>query len=139
MGVNGKVKQASGMCILSQNIINEKIFFALWFWYIFLFMVCGLQVVYRAVIIAIPGLRRSKIAYKLKSNHYNARLDRFIKEGNLGDWFLLNQIGKNVDGFFFEKFIEEVFSNWKPDNRNGCDDLELSERKSMLMNEDSKA
>ena len=137
--MTGIDQDTNGMCILSQNIINEKVYFVLWFWYMFLFHVCAWQLLYRIVPIVIPGIRARLIALKLHKSYDDTTIKRFFKSDfDLGDWFLLNQIGKNVDGFFFEKFIEEVFSNWKPDKRNGGEDLELSERKSMLMNEDSK-
>ena len=33
----------SGMCILSQNIINQKIYLVLWFWYVFMLSVGVIQ------------------------------------------------------------------------------------------------
>ena len=45
--VTGGVEEINGMCILSQNIINEKIYLALWFWFMILFVIVGLQLVLR--------------------------------------------------------------------------------------------
>merc|ERR1712061_252826 len=32
IGVAGAMERTSGLCILSQNIINQKIYFVLWWW-----------------------------------------------------------------------------------------------------------
>ena len=31
---------------------------------------------------------------------------------NIGDWFILTQISKNVDPFFYEKFMDELSTIW---------------------------
>ena len=108
VGVTGAGKKINGMCILSQNIINEKIYLALWFWYMFLFMMCGLQFFYYIIIIAVPGLK-SRMISQSRNNHEGGSLSLFLKEDcDIGDWFLLNQIRKNVNGCFFETFLAEI-------------------------------
>ena len=37
-------------------------------------------------------------------------------ECNVGDWFILTQISKNVDPFFYDKFMGEILSKWCPPN-----------------------
>ena len=36
VGAAGESQSHNGICVLTQNIINEKIYLLLWFWFIFL-------------------------------------------------------------------------------------------------------
>ena len=46
-GPSGTVEKFDGLCVLPLNIINEKIYVFLWFWFIILTIVTGIQVIYR--------------------------------------------------------------------------------------------
>ena len=48
-GPSGTVEKFDGLCVLPLNIINEKIYVFLWFWFIILTVVTGMQVIYRYV------------------------------------------------------------------------------------------
>ncbi len=43
-GPSGTVEKFDGLCVLPLNIINEKIYVFLWFWFIIVTVVTGLQV-----------------------------------------------------------------------------------------------
>ena len=43
-GPSGTVEKKDGLCVLPLNIINEKIYVFLWFWFIFLAIVSGIFV-----------------------------------------------------------------------------------------------
>lgn len=45
--ITGAPAPKSGLCILAQNIVNEKIFLILYFWYIILFVLTILYAIYR--------------------------------------------------------------------------------------------
>ena len=45
------------MCILPLNIVNEKIYLVLWWWYIVLSVLSAMAVLYRLTSILLPDLR----------------------------------------------------------------------------------
>ena len=49
-GPSGTVEKFDGLCVLPLNIINEKIYVFLWFWFIILTVITGMQVIYRLVL-----------------------------------------------------------------------------------------
>ena len=50
-GPSGTVEKFDGLCVLPLNIINEKIYVFLWFWFIILTVITGMQVIYRFVLV----------------------------------------------------------------------------------------
>ena len=65
MGTGGGVESANGICILSQNIINQKIYLVLWFWYILVLLIGVVQLVFEAVVIAVPAFRNLLITWNM--------------------------------------------------------------------------
>ena len=53
-GPSGSVQPYDAMCILPLNVVNEKIFVFLWFWFVILAIFSGLAIVYRAVVCLVP-------------------------------------------------------------------------------------
>jgi hypothetical protein len=65
MGTGGEGQTANGICILSQNIINQKIYLVLWFWYILVLLIGVVQLVFEAVVIAVPAFRSLLITWNM--------------------------------------------------------------------------
>merc|ERR1712165_437149 len=109
-GPSGTVERFDGLCVLPLNIINEKIYVFLWFWFVILAITTGIQVVYRALTCCLPGMRvmlleaRSRLT-KTKKPGQVARICRAF---TLGDWFLLYQLGKNIDPIIFREFLDDL-------------------------------
>ena len=57
IGAAGNEQAHNGLCVLTQNIINEKIYLFLWFWFMFLFTVSIFFVFYRICTLFFPQLR----------------------------------------------------------------------------------
>lgn len=55
--VSMKVERHDAICILPLNVVNEKIYIFLWFWFILLFILTSLTLIYRVVIIFSPRMR----------------------------------------------------------------------------------
>ena len=60
-GSSGTIQKLDALCVLGLNIINEKIYITLWFWFVGLAIISSLYTVYLVAIITMPALRRSLI------------------------------------------------------------------------------
>jgi len=100
--------KSTGVCILSQNIINQKIYIVLWFWFIIMMAIGTLQILFELSFLSFKPLRKWLITLqmgKFDTNHVRQYVD---KNCTIGDWFLLYQIGKNMDKHVFRLFLEIV-------------------------------
>merc|ERR1712212_495211 len=88
-GPTGTIQRHDGLCILPVNIINEKIYFFLWFWFVALAIITGVQQVYRLITVLVPGLQvaRMKSLARAVPEHKIRDLSKWI---STGDWFLHN-------------------------------------------------
>jgi len=106
-GPSGTVQKFDGLCVLPLNIINEKIYVFLWFWFVFLALVTGVQIIYRLAVLFTPRLRelllraRSRLAPLYE-------IEAVCRKSRIGDWFLLYQLGKNIDPLIFREFIRDL-------------------------------
>jgi len=106
-GSSGTVETKDGLCILPLNIINEKIYVFLWIWFTFLAIATGIFTIYRLALLVMPGLRlcilnqRARLVGRMEVENICRRL-------RLGDWFILYQLGKNIDPMIFREFMEKL-------------------------------
>ena len=69
--LTGNLNVDHAMCILSLNIINDKIFLIEWFWFITLSVVSFVGAVFTLLTIACPSFRRVVIRQGLKDPEIN--------------------------------------------------------------------
>ena len=65
MGAAAGTEIDNGICILSQNILNQKVYLILWFWYILILSVGVAQIVFEAIVIAVPAFRNQLITWNM--------------------------------------------------------------------------
>ena len=112
-GPSGTVEKFDGLCVLPLNIINEKIYVFLWFWFVIVSVITGVQLIYRLAILVTPQWR--KVLLRRQSRLVPmTQLDAICKVSHLGDWFLLYQLGKNMDPLVFRDFIKALYEKLKP-------------------------
>jgi len=139
VGPGGAGQKANGYCILSQNIINEKIYLFLWFWFLLMLVISVLQMIFEIAIFAIPGFRSFVIARQTGA-FTTGEMKRYIeRDCNYGDWFILHQIGKNTNKEFFYRFVETLSksatSRLPKDNRESEKLLHSNENVTIPMEE----
>ena len=71
VGAAGGEQNHNGICVLSQNILNEKMYLAMWFWLVFVIIVSPLCIIYRIMTLFFDGFRTglliSKYGFHFKS------------------------------------------------------------------------
>ena len=56
-GGSGTIQRIDSLCVLSMNILNEKIYIFLWFWFILLALITGVNLLFRSVTFFYPNFR----------------------------------------------------------------------------------
>ena len=56
-GGSGTIQRFDALCVLSMNIVNEKIYIFLWFWYIILAIITGIGLMVRIGYFFLPNFR----------------------------------------------------------------------------------
>ena len=87
-GPSGTIERHDAMCVLALNIINEKIYVALWFWFIILAVLTALYLLYVLAVISVPSMRKVLIERNAKHD-YKDRIDPIMKKAQMGDWYEL--------------------------------------------------
>jgi len=115
-GSSGTIEAHDSLCVLAVNIINEKIYIALWVWFVILGILTLLDLIYIVGLYLIPSSRVSLVERKMKSLKDSMNLIK--RKGNIGDWFMINQLSKNMDEILFTDFLEKLAEKLKTDPPN---------------------
>ncbi|XP_068235265.1 innexin inx3-like [Palaemon carinicauda] len=113
-GPSGNIEHLQPLCILPQNILNEKVFVILWFWFIILATITGMQLVYRLVVCYSPFARVRLLEQRGKLM-VNDNMQRAIQRLHLGDFFLLDILGRNLDGAIFKDIMTATLNSYEPE------------------------
>ncbi|XP_003747301.1 innexin inx2 [Galendromus occidentalis] len=106
-GSSGDVQKYDAMCILPINIINEKIYVFMWFWFLILAFVSGFMIIYRALIVFYPPARYHVLAARARLAE-TKDLYTICHESDLGDWFLVSLLSKNLDSVAYRMFARKL-------------------------------
>ena len=106
-GVSGEVEKHDALCILPLNIVNEKIYIFLWFWFIILGGLSALVIVYRFVIVVSPKMRAYLLYIRFRLIKREV-INTIVKKSKMGDWFLFYMLGQNVDSIIFKEVMHEL-------------------------------
>lgn len=65
-GASGTIQKFDALCVLALNILNEKIYIFLWFWFILLAVLSGLAMLYSIAVVLLPSTRETIIYKRFK-------------------------------------------------------------------------
>ena len=95
------------MCILALNVLNEKIFVFLWFWFVILTTLTCISFLYRVLVICVPVIRKG-LLQRRGHIRYKVIIETITPKLQFGDYFLLYLISKNIEMMSFSSLLEEL-------------------------------
>ncbi|KAK2713469.1 innexin inx2-like [Artemia franciscana] len=106
-GSSGTIQRHDAMCVLALNVINEKIYVFLWFWFILLGVLTAFHLIYRIATLSSYTVRKNVIKAKtgLGSREY---LNMVVPRCDIADWLLLSFLSKNMEVLAFNEFLERL-------------------------------
>ena len=108
-GSSGDVQKHDALCLLPLNIINEKIYIALWFWFLILAILTVLVIIYRLFAIGSENVRCKGLISRCKlSSERDIRL--ICHHCDVGDWFLFYMVAENLDPLIMREIVAAIAS-----------------------------
>jgi len=107
-GPSGTMEKFDGLCILPLNIINEKIYVLLWFWFVFLITISAIQLIWRILSIISSGTREFILRGNTNMLASQDDVHECCARLSIGDWFILVQIGNNIDPHITADLIHQI-------------------------------
>ncbi|CAN7999114.1 unnamed protein product [Ixodes hexagonus] len=104
-GQSGALENREAVCVLPLNVLNEKLFLFLWFWYGGLLIAGVLTLCYRVVLVVHAPLRCQLLQLRFPDS---GRLGALVSSVSVGDVFILGLIGQNVDALVFSQLVGEL-------------------------------
>lgn len=106
-GASGTQENYEGLCILTENVINERIYIFLWFWFYVLAIISGIVVLYRIALLAFPALRLS-ILRACSFMNLSEDVQLVHEQLQIGDWFLLHGLWKNMNPMIYKELVSRI-------------------------------
>lgn len=70
-GPSGSIQKHDTLCVLALNILNEKIYIFLWFWFLLLAILSACAIVYSAMVVMLPTTREAIIKRRFRGGTTN--------------------------------------------------------------------
>jgi len=107
-GVGGSIELRDILCVMPVNVINEKIFIFLWFWYIILAVLSSLAILYWILLMASGRVRRNNLCTQQTEEVKDILKRLQPKCHDLSYWFQLWLLQKNLNSVDFRLLLEKI-------------------------------
>ncbi|KAL1131841.1 hypothetical protein AAG570_011452 [Ranatra chinensis] len=111
-GQSGTMQRHDALCIMALNIINEKIYCILWFWFLILFVITCLGLLWRLVTFfghRVPSFNKfvwGQINPGPSVSRYTVKV--LSRKFTFSDWLFFYYVGKNIDGKLFRILMSKL-------------------------------
>ncbi|XP_014215319.1 innexin inx7 [Copidosoma floridanum] len=109
-GASGGVQRHDALCVMALNIINEKIYAFLWFWFFILAICSSIGIIWRLLTMALHSRSTyfNKLVFSIACpGKYNPwDILKVTNESYFGDWLFLYYIARNVENYVFKELLQ---------------------------------
>jgi len=134
-GSGGQQENINAICILALNIINDKVFLVLWWWFVLISIIAFIRLIYRGIQCSCESIRYQLINMRMnryfKKSKKTEKIEAFVRTCKLGDWFVLYQLSKNLNRPFFMDFLTDLSVRYT--DKELCKDDDPEDRGDNLM------
>jgi hypothetical protein len=106
-GPSGSVQKFDSLCLLPINIINEKMYIFVWFWFVILITWTLIHLIFRFISLLSGYCRLMMLSNHARTVNRND-LEVILKKCDYGDWFILMQLGKNLNKEIFHDLLLDL-------------------------------
>ncbi|XP_042208329.1 innexin inx1-like [Homarus americanus] len=99
------------------NILNEKVFITVWFWYVILGTLLGALILYRIALFTLPGLR-PRAMHKHNKAVPIETVEAITNKTSIGDWWILYVLSTNIDPLVYRDIMTRLSKEIETANSN---------------------
>jgi hypothetical protein len=117
-GPTGTIENHDALCVMALNVVNEKIFMALWFWFALLALVSAVALLWRLTVLVLLACTSAhsrsfmsvwaQRAVGAPVTLDPAYLSPVTQRLDCGDWLFLQLLGANMGTRVYKEFIEQL-------------------------------
>jgi innexin len=107
-GASGTIQKHDSLCILPLNIVNEKTYIFIWFWFVTLACMLFCLLVYRALILSVPSMRPNLLVVRHRGLISRDVAQAVSRKTDIGDWWVLYMLGRNIDPNIYREIVGEL-------------------------------
>lgn len=111
-GASGTIQKIDALCVMALNVINEKIFVFLWFWYGLLAVVTVTAILWRMATLVLHS-RSTRFNGFVFAMACPGRLNPWdmltvTRHSSFSDWIFLYYLAKNMEPYLFRSMLIEL-------------------------------
>lgn len=128
-GASGTIQKIDALCVMALNVINEKIFVFLWFWYCVLAVVTVTAIVWRMLTLVLHS-RSTRFNGFVFAMACPGRLNPWdmltvTQHSSFSDWIFLYYLAKNMEPYLFRNMLIELANELREsEETSAADDAE---------------
>merc|ERR1712038_128654 len=126
-GPGGGQEKKNALCVLGLNMINDKVFLVVWYWYLILLLIGSCRLIFRIATLTIWKFRYCLIKWKIrryfKKDENDDHIIHYFRHCSIGDWLVLYQMSRNMNKRFYADFLSVLSRTLNPHDPEKCHEL----------------